>query len=101
MMPRKRIPRSTIVPVLLLVYLGVMAYIGWPEYAAGHTSALYYYGIIVVTLVCIVLLHFSLKRRDRLRRERQNLSANCKPGSDNSAAGDKNTDGNAGSENQG
>ena len=71
-MPKRRYKKSTIVPVLLLIYLAVMATIGWREYAIGKTSALYYFGIIGATLVCIVLLHFSLKRREKLREEREN-----------------------------
>lgn len=65
-----KIPRSTLIPAVLALYLAVMASIGYPEYAAGRTSATYYFGIIGVTIVILILLHFSLKRRDRLRRER-------------------------------
>lgn len=36
-----------------------------------RTSALYYFGIIAITLVILVLLHFSLKRRERMRAERE------------------------------
>lgn len=64
-----KVKRSTIVPLVLLAYLGVMSYIGLPELRQGHY--LYYFGIIGVTLLCIVLLHFTLKRRERLRRERE------------------------------
>ena len=53
----------------MLVYLAVMSYIGRGEFFAGHY--LYYFGIIGNSLVIIVLLHFSLKRRERLRRERE------------------------------
>lgn len=63
--------RSTVIPILLLIYLAVMACIGWPEYAAGRSSALYYWGIIASTLIVIVLLHFNLKRRERLRAQRE------------------------------
>ena len=66
-----RAKRSTILPLVLAVYLAVMAYIGYPEYAAGKTSALYYFGTIGVTVVILILLHFNLKRRERLRRERE------------------------------
>ncbi len=69
---RKRIRRSTLIPAILLVYLAVMAALGYPEYAAGRQSALYYFGIIAITLIVLVLLHFSLKRRERLREEREN-----------------------------
>lgn len=62
-------PRSTLIPAVLLVYLGVMSYIGFDEFRAGHY--LYYFSIIGVSLLAIVLLHFSLKRRERLRRERE------------------------------
>lgn len=62
--------RSTVVPLILAVYLAVMAYIGYPDYASGKVSALYYFGIIGITVVILVLLHFSLRRREKLRRER-------------------------------
>lgn len=65
----KRLRKSVVLPLALLVYLAVMSYIGLPELQAGHY--LYYFGIIGVSLLCIVLLHFSLRRRERLRRERE------------------------------
>ena len=68
----RRIKRSTLIPAILFVYLAVMAAMGYPEYAAGRQSALYYFGIIAITLIVLVLLHFSLKRRERLREEREN-----------------------------
>lgn len=64
-----RLKRSTVIPIILIAYLAVMAYIGRGELFAGHY--LYYFGIIGCTLIVIVLLHFSLKRRERLRRERE------------------------------
>lgn len=67
-----KIKRSTLIPAVLLVYLAVMAGIGYPEYAAGRTSALYYFGIIAITLVVLVLLHFSLKRREKYRDNNKN-----------------------------
>lgn len=66
-----KIKRSTLVPAILAVYLLIMAYIGWPEYAVGRTSALTYWGTVIFTLVIIVLLHFNIKRRERLRRQRE------------------------------
>lgn len=65
-----KLKRSTVLPIILTVYLTVMAGIGYPEYAAGRTSSLMYFGIIAITLAVIVLLHFNLKRRERYRRER-------------------------------
>lgn len=70
----KRPERSKVIPLVLLAYLAVMSIIGYPEFQAGHY--LYYFGIIGATLACIVLLHFTLKRRERLRRERENDNAN-------------------------
>ena len=61
--------KSTFVPLILLVYLGVMSYIGRGEFFAGNYG--YYFSIIGLTLLCIVLLHFFLKKRERLRKERE------------------------------
>lgn len=65
-----KIQRSTLIPAILAVYLAVMATIGYSDYAAGRTSAIFYFGTIAVTVVILILLHFSLKHRERLRRER-------------------------------
>lgn len=61
--------KSVIIPLALLVYLGVMSYIGLPLYHEGQY--LKYFGIIGFSLLVIILLHFSLKRREKLRRERE------------------------------
>lgn len=63
--------KSIIIPLVLLIYLAVMSYIGYDGYASGEFSALYYYGVIAGSLFVIILLHFSLKRRERLRKERE------------------------------
>ena len=47
----------------------VMAYIGRHILYAG--DYLQYFGIIAATIVVIVLLHFSLKKKERLREERE------------------------------
>ncbi len=60
--------RSVILPIILLVYLLVMSYIGWPYYSQ-QDKYLEYFGIIGITLVVIVCLYFFLKRRDRFRKE--------------------------------
>ncbi len=67
----KKIKRSTLIPLVLAVYLMVMASIGWGDYASGRTSALYYFGVIAITVVILILLHFSLRRREGYREERQ------------------------------
>ena len=61
--------KAVVIPLALLVYLGVMSYIGLPMYHAGEYFQ--YFGIFGVSLLVIVLLHFSIKRRERLRRERE------------------------------
>lgn len=66
-----KVKRSTLIPAILLVYLAVMASIGWRQYASGDMSATEYFGIIVITLAVIVLIHFNMKRRERLRAERE------------------------------
>lgn len=63
--------KAIVIPGALTVYLAVMAYIGWPAYKSGEFSDLHYWGVIVGTLLAIVVLHFSIKRRERLRRERE------------------------------
>ena len=65
-----KLKRSTLIPLLLTAYLAVMSKFGRDQYVAGEISALYFYGVIGLTLIVIVLLHFSLKKRERLRRER-------------------------------
>lgn len=62
--------RSTILPLLLLAYLAFMSYLGFDYFRSGNY--LYYFGIIGATLIIIILLHFSLKRREKMREEREN-----------------------------
>lgn len=45
-----------------------MAYYGRGMLAAGES--LKYYGVIACTLVILVVLHFSLKKKERLREQR-------------------------------
>ncbi len=66
-----KIKRSTLIPAILLVYLAVMTIPGYKQYAAGTMSATEFFGIIGVTLAVIVALHFTIKRRERLRAERE------------------------------
>lgn len=61
--------KSTIIPLALLAYLGAMCYVGREHLYSGNK--IFYFCVIAVTLLVIVLLHFSLKRKERLRRERE------------------------------
>lgn len=58
---------STYIPLILLVYLGVMVYIGRGECREGNY--LYFFGLIALTLVSIVLLHFFLKKYQRRKKK--------------------------------
>lgn len=60
-----KLRRSTVIPSILLIYLGVMSYIGYSEFQQGNY--LYYFGVIGVTLVIIAILHVFLKKREHLR----------------------------------
>lgn len=61
--------RSTILPLALLAYLGVMCWIGRGEFLAGNYT--YYFGIIGGSLICIICLFFALRRKEKLRKERE------------------------------
>lgn len=60
--------KSTWLPLILLVYLLVMAYIGRQQLVTG--KYLQYFGVLGVSLIVIVLLHFVLKKKERMQEER-------------------------------
>ncbi|MBD5213649.1 MAG: hypothetical protein HDS75_02335 [Bacteroidales bacterium] len=60
--------KSTLIPLMLTAYLFVMAAWGYKFWADGTYSSLRYFGIIAVTLVIIILLHFHLKKYPRRNR---------------------------------
>lgn len=60
--------RSILIPGVLIIYLIVMAVIGWSHYSA-EGRYWEYAGLIGATLVVIILLYFVLRRRDRMRQE--------------------------------
>ncbi len=65
-----KINRPVFIPAVLAVYLVIMSIIGLQGLKTGETSLAQYIGTIVITAGIIVLLHFHLKKRERLRRER-------------------------------
>ena len=73
-----KLRRSTIIPLVLLIYLAIMCWIGRGELAAGNY--LYYFGIVGVTLIAIGLLHLTLRQRERqrarMRRRRRRQQSN-------------------------
>lgn len=66
-----KLKRYNVIPCILVVYLGVMIYLGYPDYKAGLTSPWLYFGGSIFTLAVIILLRFNLKRRTKLRQERE------------------------------
>jgi len=65
----KRFKKSTIVPLALLIYLIAMAYIGRSYYFAGEY--LFYFGIIGATLIIILILHFLLKKKEKIQQNKK------------------------------
>lgn len=66
-MNNNRIKWSVIVPAFLLVYLAVMAWMG-RGLLAVH-AYLHYFGVIVIGLIIIVLVHVLLKRWEKRKAE--------------------------------
>ena len=65
-------PKHIVIPALLLIYLAVMVGIfGIRLYKAGEY--IHFFSVIGVCLAVIVLLYFSLRRRQRLRNRDRNL----------------------------
>lgn len=71
-----KLKRSTVIPVILLIYLAVMVVLGWPDYVRGATSPALYFGGTALTVAVIVLLHFNLKKREEYRRRREESRRN-------------------------
>lgn len=68
-----KIKKSTYLPIVLLVYLLVMAVVGLPILKAGEY--LRYFSVFGISLLVIVLLHFTLKRKEQLRERRRKEDA--------------------------
>ena len=66
-MKQHKFKKSVYLPVALLIYLGYMAYLGRGYFYSGEY--LYYFGIIAICLIVIILLHFSLKRKEKLKND--------------------------------
>ncbi|MBR1881441.1 MAG: hypothetical protein IJ808_00250 [Muribaculaceae bacterium] len=57
----KRINRSTWLPLALLVYLAVIAYMSRSRVNDG--DGLFYFGVIIFSLIVIGLLHWALRKK--------------------------------------
>lgn len=73
---KRRFKKSTIVPAILLVYLAFMAYIGRNMFYSDERAK--YIAVIAVTIAIIILLHFSLKRKEKLQQQREEAAGNDK-----------------------
>lgn len=81
-----KLKRYDIVPLVLLVYLGVMVYLGYPDYVAGATPAWLYFGGTAFTLLVIFFLRINLKKRTQYRKQRQeDMERNRKKNSDSNS----------------
>lgn len=57
--------KSTLIPLLLVIYLAVMSWIGFPRFQSSEFSPLFYFGTIAVTLFIIWLLRRNLIKRGK------------------------------------
>ena len=90
LMRRSNFTRTTLLPMALLVYLAVLAWLARGRFYSG--DYLYYFGVIGGSLVIIGLLYLALRRRDRLRRqwdEEQQYGSYAEKEKDSSEADDK------------
>lgn len=63
----KKVKKSTLVPLLLLIYLAVMSYIGYSGMKSGAFSPMFYWAVIGGTLLCILGVHLSMRHREKMR----------------------------------
>ncbi|MGM9868214.1 MAG: hypothetical protein ACI30R_01125 [Sodaliphilus sp.] len=66
---KNRVKMSTIVPVLLAIYLAVMAWVGRERLESGEYF--YYFGVIGLCMMIIVITHFVLKKKEYYRQKRR------------------------------
>ncbi len=64
----KKFKKSQLLPPILLVYLGFMAYLGRNLFFEGEY--LYYFSVLGISLLVIILLYFSLRRKERLKEQK-------------------------------
>lgn len=66
---KNKIKMSVMVPILLFLYLCLMAWLGRERLTDG--DYLHYFGVIGVGIVIIVVLHFVLKKKEYYRNKRR------------------------------
>ncbi|MBR6757505.1 MAG: hypothetical protein IKM35_03420 [Bacteroidaceae bacterium] len=65
----KPLKKSIFIPSILLIYLGVMAYMGRDQLLSGNYWE--FFGILIVTLLCIIMLHITLRKQEKIRERRR------------------------------
>lgn len=68
--------KSTYIPAILFVYLLCMAYIGRNILLRGDYA--YYFSVFGLSLIVIVLLHFTLKKKEKQAEKKRSESPNNK-----------------------
>ncbi len=63
--------RTIIMPIVLAIYLAVMSYIGYGGVERGEMPMLQYVLTVLGSAVVVEALYFVLRRREKLRRERE------------------------------
>ena len=63
-----KLKRSRTIPLILLAYLIFMGFYAWPG-RNPHVSFTQYWITMGVTFVCIIILSYTLKRRDEFREK--------------------------------
>lgn len=62
----RKIKKHVLFPAVLLLYIAIMAYIGYPRYSeSGNWSE--YFAVIGISALLVVLLFFLLKRKQTIR----------------------------------
>lgn len=59
-----KIRKSIVLPGALIVYLGIIAYMAFPEYQKNQNH-FEYFGTIAVTLIIIAILFVFLRKREK------------------------------------
>ena len=59
--------KSTWLPLILLVYLLVMAFVGRDQLLSGQY--LRYFSVLGISLIVIILLHFVLKKKEKMKKQ--------------------------------
>ncbi len=60
--------RNILIPLILIIYLGVVAYYTYPHYVAENNLK-EFFAIIGLNIIVLLILHLLFRRRDKQRYE--------------------------------